>query len=386
MCSALEEKRHRLGREDLVAGTEGPKDQRRTAETLGHSSPPAQTSEPSDCSVASKDHATAANATPESGAQQGSEEHTKRLLAAYQEILEVTEDLPAVVWVRWDEKGLRRFLKVPYLRLFLRYFLTHHMHKSLSTLDRRLHAIAALGSDPDVNKADRETVKLYLQSLPPPPYKRLALAIFFAALLLALPLRSLGDVTQLLDIVGAIYVRFDVSLMARAFEAKELLNTVRAMLVLLLASSVLASLLASPFALKRMLFNLYPAPKERLSSTAAREHTFSIEGLYALEDRVFREVGLRRPKEVRLDLIFWVFVLMLLLLLSVCLGVLALVAARPEGVTWEVTTEEIPKTVTVYAEDPWIFAVPAIIFFIAFVVVLKRIIIAWRGRNRPASA
>jgi hypothetical protein len=314
-----------------------------------------------------------------------SEERTRKLLAAYQEILEVAEDLPAVVWVRWSEKGLGRFLQVPYLRWFLRYFLTHHIHKGLSILNRRLHAIAALDSDPDVNKADRETVKLYLQSLPPPPYKRLAFAMFFAALLLALPLRSLGDVTQVLDIVGAI-LRFDVSLVARAFEAKGFVDTMRAMLVLLLASSVVASLLASPFLLKRMLFNLYPAPKERLGSTTAKEHALRLEGLYALEDQVFREAGLRRPKEVRLDLIFWVLVLMLLLFLSACLGVLALATAGLLDVTIEVTQEEIPWTGTVVLEDPWVVALPAIIFFIAFVARLKWLLSAPEKASSRQSA
>ncbi len=199
-----------MGREDLVAGTEGPKDQRRTAETPGHSSPPDQPPEPSDRSELSQDHTTPAAATPESEAQRESEERTKELLAAYQGTLDVAEDLPAVVWVRWGDKGLGRFLKVPYLRWFLRYFLTYHISKSLSALDRRLRAIAALADDPDVNKANREAVKLYLESLPQPPYKQLVFAVVIAALLVALPLRSFGNVLDVLPLVGAM-MRFDVN-------------------------------------------------------------------------------------------------------------------------------------------------------------------------------
>jgi hypothetical protein len=361
-----------------------PKDQGHTSETPEYPPPPSPTAGLRDPSALPQDHAAPpAPETPELGVQRGSEESTERLLAAYQETFDVLEDLPAVVWVRWSGKGPGRFLKVPYLRWFLQYFLGHHVHKSLSTLNRRLHAIAALAGDPDVNKADREAVKLYLQSLPPPPYRRLAFAIFFVALLLALPLRNFGDVTQVLDIIGAV-LRFDVSLVARAFQAKEFLNTVRALLVLLLASSVVASLLASPFVLKRMLFNLYPASKERLGSTTAREHALSDEGLYALEDRVFREVGLRRPNELRLDLIFWVFVLILLLFLSVCLGLLTLAAAGILDVTLDVRVEEIPWNVNVeLPADPWVFALPTIIFIIAFVVRLKRLLNAWQRRNLP---
>ena len=78
--------RDRLGREDPVGGTEGPNGQLSTAQT------------------------------PESGAQRESEQSTKKLLAAYQGMLDVVEVLPAIVWLRWGEKGLWRFLKIPYLR------------------------------------------------------------------------------------------------------------------------------------------------------------------------------------------------------------------------------------------------------------------------------
>jgi hypothetical protein len=376
----------RLGREDAVGGTEGPNGQRRTAQTPGHSSPPDQTSEPLDRSVVSQDHTTSVDATSESGVPSESEERTKELLAAYQGTLDVAEDLPAVVWVRWGEKGLGRFLKVPYLRWFLRYFLTHHISKSLSVLNRRLHAIAALANDPDTNKANRETMKLYLQSLPPPPYKTMAFAVVIAAVLVALPLRGFGDVLDVLPLVGAL-LRVDITYVARAFTGAEFGDTVRATIVLLLALFVVASLLTSPFGLKRLLFNLYPLTKERIASTAARDHAFSVEGLYVLEEQVFHEVGLRRPKEGQWDLLFLTFVLVLLLLLSLCLGLLALFFAMSWDLTLEVNTDA-PAIVNVsLPEVHWIFyALPAIIFLIAFVVLLKRLIIAWRGRNGPASA
>jgi hypothetical protein len=269
----------RLGREDAVGGTEGPNGQRRTAQTPGHSSPPDQTSEPLDRSVVSQDHTTSVDATSESGVPSESEERTKELLAAYQGTLDVAEDLPAVVWVRWGEKGLGRFLKVPYLRWFLRYFLTHHISKSLSVLNRRLHAIAALANDPDTNKANRETMKLYLQSLPPPPYKTMAFAVVIAAVLVALPLRGFGDVLDVLPLVGAL-LRVDITYVARAFTGAEFGDTVRATIVLLLALFAVASLLTSPFGLKRLLFNLHPLTNERIARTAARDHAFSNKGLY----------------------------------------------------------------------------------------------------------
>jgi hypothetical protein len=382
----LGEKRDRLGREDPVAGIGGPEDRRRAEETPEHSSPPDRPPEPSDRSELSQDHTTPAAATPESGGQREAEERTKELLAAYQGTLDLAEDLPAVVWVRWGDKGLGRFLKVPYLRWFLRYFLTYHISTNLDALDRRLRAIAALADDPDANRANREAVKLYLESLPRPPYRQLVFAVVIAALLVALPLRGFGNVLDVLPLVGAM-MRFDVNYVGRALTGgQEFDDTVRAALVLLLALSVVASLLTSPFGLKRLLLNLHPPTRERIASTAARDHAYSVEGLYALEEQVFREVGLRRPKEGRWDLLFQTFVLTLLLLLSAGLGVLALFFAMSWDLTLEVTSDA-PADVHVTApEVHWIFyAFPAIIFFIAFVVLLRRVIGAWRGRNRPAA-
>src|SRR5215218_10108365 len=268
-----------------------PKDQRSIPDPQ-HAPPPYPTGEPPDgLSGLYQDHNTSPPLpTPESAAQgEFGEPRTKSLLAAYQQTFEVVEDLPAVVWVPWRAKGLRRFVKLPYLRWFIRYFLTHHVYRNLTLLNRRLNVIAAMNSNHDVYKWDREAVTLYLQGLPPPPYKRLAFAIFFAALLMALPLRSFGDVTHVLDLVGAI-MKVDIGGVAKAFTEQELWETVRSMLVFLLSFTVLASLLTSTFALKRMLFNLYPAAKERLGSTTARDQAFSVEGLYELEDRVF-EIG-----------------------------------------------------------------------------------------------
>jgi hypothetical protein len=220
------------------------------------------------------------------------------------------------------------------------------------------------------------------------PYRNLAFAVVIAALLVALPLQSFGNVFHVLDIVGAL-IRVDTSQLARAFQSKELWSTVRATIVFLFGFAVVAALLTSPFALKRMLFNLYPATKERIDSTAAREHTFSVEGLYALEDRVFGEVGLRRPREGRGDLVVQIFVLMLLLLLSLFLGFLALVFAMSWDFTIEVTSDAPDLSANVNVTLPevhWIFyAIPALIFLIAFVVLLKRLVIAWGRRNRPAS-
>jgi hypothetical protein len=186
----------------------------------------------------------------------------------------LAEDLPAIVWVRWGRKGLGRFVKLPYLRWYLRYYLIAHMQKSLATRNRRLRANAALANDPDINKANRETVDLYLRSLPPLPYRMMIFAVVIAALLVSLPLASFGNVLDVLPLVGSM-LTFNLYYVTRSLEGQQFDDTVRAAIVLLLALSVVASMLVSPFVLKRMLFNLYPATKERLASTAARDHAYN---------------------------------------------------------------------------------------------------------------
>jgi hypothetical protein len=198
-----------------------------------------------------------------------------------------------VVWVPWDRKRPRSFFKVPYLRWFLTYFVVDYSDRSLNTLNRRFNAIAALSGDHDSNWTNREAVKLYLQSLPKPPYQILIFAAVLSALVIALPLQGFGNVFYVLDLVGAM-LRSDVSYVGRAFQGKDLGPTVRSFIVLLLGLIVVTAILTSPFGLKRMLFNLYPWSSERLDSTAARSHGFRVEGLYALEDSIFSEAGIRR--------------------------------------------------------------------------------------------
>src|SRR5215217_3494249 len=241
------------------------------------------------------------------------EDHMRVLLGAYQETLDVSEHLPAIVWIRLRRRGLGRLIKVPHLRWFLRYFLAEHIRRGLNLLNRRFHATAALTSDSEVNQANLSDVEHYLEALPPPPYKRLGLAVLVAVLAVAYPLRSLGDVTPMLSIVwyaaasdpiGAINVVVNT----------EFLEAARGTLALLLAVFVVAFLPTSTFVLKRLLFNLYPGAKDRFGSIAARDYVSSVEGLYTLEDRVYGYFGSRRPREFPFDLLVRILVLALVLL------------------------------------------------------------------------
>jgi hypothetical protein len=109
-----------------------------------------------------------------------------------------------------------------------------------------------------------------------------------------------------------------------------------------------------------------------------------VEGLYALEERLFREVGIPRPKEGRWDLLFQSFVVVVLF--SVCLGGFALIFGLAWDVRFKVTTDALGTVNFILPEVHWIFyALPAMIFFMAFVVALKRLVVALRRRQRAAN-
>jgi hypothetical protein len=322
--------------------------------------------------------------TPEQEARRESDERVRELLKAYQETLNKVEDLPAVVWVPWDRKRPGSYFKVPYLRWFLAYFVTYHIDKSLDTLNRRFQAIAALSGDADANWSTRETVKLYLQSLPKPPYTILVFAAVLAALVIALPLQGFGNVFYVLDLVGAI-LRFNVGYVGRALQGNDLGATVRSLIVLLVGLTVVGALLTSPFGLKRILFNLHPWTNERLDSTAARGHGLRVEGLYALEDSVFEAAGTRRPHEGRWDLAFQTFLLSVLLVFALCLAGLTLVVFMSWNVHLNVETGASADVHFFLPDVSWAYyALFTGIVFAAFVLLLKRLVAAWKKRRRNA--
>jgi hypothetical protein len=365
--------------------------------TPSKSSPsPQQTPQPSSPEP-TEDHANPQATSPEQQqeekeqqeeeAREESEERLRELLKAYQETLDTVEELPAVVWVPWGRKGVGRYFKVPYLRWFLRYFVEYHIRRSLDTLNGRFLATAALSSDPDSNSSKREAVKLYLQSLPSPPFRVLIFSAVLAALVIALPLQAFGNAFYVLDLVGAM-LRSDVAYVGRAFAGKDLGPTVRSLIVLLIGLIVVAALLTSPFGLKRILFNLYPWSRERLDSTAARSHGYRVEGLYALEESIFSEFGIRSPKEGRWDLVFQTVLLSLLLVFGLCMAGLTLVIYMSWYIHLDVDIG-LPRLESHFRLPvvSWVYyAVFTGLVFAAIVLLLRRFLTAWKNRSRNAAA
>jgi hypothetical protein len=372
------------GKEDARAVTGGEKgDPEPAANTPEISLNQDRTAE-SSSSETSEDSVNQEGTTPEQEARRESEERIRGLLEAYQETLDTVEKLPAVVWVPWDRKGPGSYFKVPYLRLFLTYFVVHHIGRSLDTLNRRFYAIAAVSDDPDANRTNRETVKLYLQSLPRLPYRLLIFSAILAALVIALPLQAFGNAFYVLDLIGAM-LRSDVGYVGRSLQGDELGPTVRSFIVLLVGLLVVAGLLTSPFGLKRILFNLHPWTKERLDSTAARGHGFRAEGLYALEDSVFEEAGIRRPHEGRWDLAFQTFLLSFLLVFGLLMAGLTLVILMSWNVNLNLDTGGSADVHFYLPVVSWVYyALFTGLVLAAFVLLLRRLVAAWKKRSRNA--
>jgi hypothetical protein len=365
----LEESKNGPGKEDPMSVSGGDNRDPQPAANTPKSSPnPDQTAEPS---------------SPEP-----SEERLRELLRAYQQTLDKVDDLPTVVvWVPWGRKGVGGYLKIPYLRLFLKYFVTYHIGRSLDSLNRHLLATAAISSDPDSDSSKREAVKLYLQSLPAPPYRILIFVAVLAALVIALPLQAFGNAFYVLDLVGAM-LRFDVSYLSRALQGDKVGPTVRSLIVLVIGLVGVGALLTSPFGLKRMLFNLYPWTKERLESTAARSHGYRVEGLYALEEGIFSEVGTRSPKEGRWDLVFQTFLLSLLLVFGLCMAALTLVVYMSWYIHLDVDLG-LPRMESHFTLPvvSWVYyALFTGVVFALIVLLLRRLLIAWKKRSRNAAS
>ena len=220
--------------------------------------------------------------------------------------------------------------------------------------------------------------------MPRPPYRILIFTAVLTALVIALPLQAFGNVFYVLDLVGAM-LRSDVGYVGRAFQGKEIGPTMRSLAVLLVGLIVVGGLLTSPFGLKRILFNSHPWTKERLDSTAARSHGFRVEGLYALEDSVFEEAGIRRPKEGRWDLAFQTFLLSFLLVFGLCMAGLTFLFFMARDFNLNVDAGGSANVHFTLPEVSWVYyALFTALVLAAFVLLLRRLLTAWKKRKRNA--
>lgn len=285
-------------------------------------------------------------ATPETAAPDPSP-----LLAAYQAVILEIDKLPRVLWLR---RRIGRFgrVRVPRLRLFVRFFVLHHVNRSIVALRRLYNVGAALKPDEPSFEARARQIEAFERSLPPHRPRLALVALLLSVCLVSFLLARhvapdvdptlIGHLGQESDDDSGVSDRLttfrgsadalgkmtaasltlsprDAADALRSFacvpeKRKEgivtvctvrrgVTNTVAGLIFLGLAIWLVTALPITSFRLKRMLFNLQRGAARRLSMELAMSHAVKARGVYRLEAEHFRRLGARPPREIPLDLL-----------------------------------------------------------------------------------
>lgn len=282
----------------------------------------------------------------------------RELLAVYQEVLDVADDLSPMPMVLWKRRGRLHYLWRP--KWFVRYLLVRHVRRSLTDLSRRYSARAALEQAALGEDQDREAVRDFLQSLPPDRHKIYLVLLIAAIVVVVRPITTavVPAVNELIKVgtgvggfagwlaleSGGAHSAKQLSKLASeelqniegvtSLSVTSIDQAVNALLsggrlelavlgVLALGVALSTYVVLLPFLpaflLKRMLFNVSPEPTGGHRSAAARWSVSQATGLYEKENRVFAELGERPPPEFPFDLAVSALAMVLPL---VCCGVL----------------------------------------------------------------
>ena len=247
------------------------------------------------------------------------------LLAGYRAALQVADQLPPLLTVRAGDGRITRRVRVPRLRMFLRYFLNHHVCRRLAHLKRAFHADAAVGRE---RMGELAAIEHFEQAIAPVPLRRLVVAftvsVIFSAVLVANLARALAPEplseasTALRGSVASV-VEVDTNGLIDAAGKFDVASGAAAVIVLSLALYVISALPITSFRLKRMLLNLSPTDARTLASTAALSHVSRADGIYRHERAAFKALGVPPPREIPFDLIAQATLMLLPLLLGVSL-------------------------------------------------------------------
>jgi uncharacterized RDD family membrane protein YckC len=249
------------------------------------------------------------------------------LLAGYRATLQVADDLPPLLTVRAGDGTITRRVRVPRLRMFLRYFLNQHICRRLAHLKRAFHADAALGRD---RSGELAAIDHFEQAVVPVPVRRIviwfAVSVIFAAVALANLARALAD-EPLREASAALrgsissVVSVDTNGLIEAAGKFDLASGAAAVIVITLSLYVISALPITSFRLKRMLLNLSPTDAQTLASTAALDHVTRADGVYRDEREAFEELEVPAPREIPFDLIAQATLMLPPLVLGVALAV-----------------------------------------------------------------
>lgn len=262
----------------------------------------------------------------------------EELLNAYQDVLDVVELAPPVVFVRRSWRPVVRRLRRPRPTWYLRLLLRQHVARRVEKLCRVYSARVALDPTNESLAAERRLIKTFSESLPPLAVQRtrliLAVAIFvlarFAARLVTLPD---DDGRKAFDSISSL-MSPDVKNVGDALDTL-LSASPQALLLLSLALAagayVVLRALVPPFRLKRITLNQRLRPTDGFRNAVTMGSATRSTGVYELEAEVMRELGARPLREFPIDL----FATLLSLYALIFLGG----AFWWEGASWNDPTE-----------------------------------------------
>ena len=249
------------------------------------------------------------------------------LLAGYRATLQVADDLPPVLTVRAGDGRITRRVRVPRMRMFLRYFLNQHICRRLAHLKRAFHADAAVGRD---RSGELAAIDHFEQAVVPVPVRRIvvwfAVSVIFSAVALANVARALApepltEASSALRGSVSSVVSVDTNGLLDAAGKFDAASGAAAVIVITLALYVISALPITSFRLKRMLLNLSPTDARTLAHTAALDHVTRAGGVYRDEREAFEELEVPPPREIPFDLIAQATLMLLPLLLGVSLAI-----------------------------------------------------------------
>jgi uncharacterized RDD family membrane protein YckC len=249
------------------------------------------------------------------------------LLQGFRSALQVADKLPPLLTVRAGDGRITKRIRVPRLRMFLRYYLNQHVCRRLAHLKRAFHADAALGID---RMGELGAIEHFEQAVPTVPMRRIfiwfVVSVLFTAVAIANVAHALADkpLTRASDALrGSIssVISVDTNGLIKAAGKFDPASGAAAVIVISLSLYLISALPISSFRLKRMLLNLTPTDEEKLTGTAARYHVSRARGIYRDELAAFRSLGVPPPREIPFDLIAQATLMLLPLLLGISLAV-----------------------------------------------------------------
>ena len=299
------------------------------------------------------------------------------LLKGFRSALQVADKLPAVLTVRAGDGRFTRRIRVPRLRMFLRYFLNYHVYRRLTLLKRAFHADAAIGID---RMGELGAIDHFEQAVPEVPRRRIfvwfAVSVLFSAIAIANVAKALAE-EPLTEASAALrgsiasVISVDTNGLIDAAGRFDAASGAAAVIVISLALYLISALPITSFRLKRMLLNLSPTDAKALAGTAALEHVYRADGIYRDERAAFHSLGVPPPREIPFDLIAQATLMLLPLLLGISLAV-----ANLESVASGVQMEVLQTSSNLVALA-WLFLVIPL-------GRLAHLLGIWRRRERDA--